>query len=89
MASALKTWRQARRENEFWEKARARSRILPKGEVIEYLDVCVMVAGGAISKYRNATDASMREEQLLELRINLEAALGMLDNLLEVLPKSS
>jgi hypothetical protein len=82
MPSPLKTWRQSRREDQFWEKSRARSRILPRGEVIEYIDTAVMMAGGAISRYRGSTDTSMREVQLLELRMNLEAALGMLDNLI-------
>lgn len=41
-----------------------------------------MLAGQALSRYRNAGNSDTRQDQLLELRMNLEAALGMLDNLL-------
>jgi hypothetical protein len=83
MASALKTWRQSRREAQFWERARVRSETLPKGEILEHLDTTIMMSGQAISRYRNAGDRESKEDQLLELRMNLEAALGMLDNLLK------
>lgn len=83
MPSALKTWRQSRREAQFWEKARARSSSLPTGEVVSNIDLTVMMAGQAISRYRNTVDQQGREDQLLELRMNLEAALGMLDNLIQ------
>lgn len=83
MASALKTWRQARRANEFWERARARSETLPKAQAVEYLETILMTAGQALSRYRNSLDPETKEDQLLELRMNLEAALGMLDNLVK------
>jgi hypothetical protein len=83
MASALKTWRQERRASHFWDKARARSESLPPGEVLQNIDLAVMMAGAAISHYRNSVDPQARQDQLLELRMNLEAALGMLDNLIK------
>lgn len=52
------------------------------GELLDSIDLAVMTAGQAISRCRNATDEDARENQLFELRMNLEAALGMLDNLL-------
>jgi hypothetical protein len=82
LTSALKTWRQSRRASEYWEKARARSQTLPPGQVLEYLETTVMLSGQALSRYRNAALPEAKQDQLLELRMNLEAALGMLDNLL-------
>ena len=42
-----------------------------------------MLCGREISRYRTeGRDGQLREEHLYELRMNLEAALGMLDNLL-------
>lgn len=82
MASALKTWRQSRREAQFWQKAQARSVSLAKGEVVNSIDLTLMSAGQAISRYRTLVDPEMKTDQLFELRMQLEAALGMLDNLL-------
>lgn len=83
MSSALKTWRQTRRATQFWERARARSESLPPGEIVQNIDLALMMSGQAVSRYRNLTDRQAREDQLLELRMNLEAALGMLDNLIQ------
>jgi hypothetical protein len=58
--------------------------MLPRGEVLESIDLAIMMSGQAISRYRQLSDnPEMRGDQLLELRMNLEAALGMLDNLME------
>jgi hypothetical protein len=51
--------------------------------VIEYLDTTIMQAGQCVSRYRNAVNTQARQDYLLELRMNLEAALGMLDNVLK------
>lgn len=83
MTSALKTWRQTRRESNYWSKARTRSETLPPNQILEYLDTTLMLAGQAVSRYRNSFNPETRHDQLLELRMNLEAALGMLDNLLK------
>jgi len=82
LTSALKIWRQSRRASEYWIKARTRSENLPPATVVEYLETTLMLSGQALSKYRNAIAPETRQDQLLELRMNLEAALGMLDNLL-------
>lgn len=83
MTSALKTWRQSRQEATYWTKARARSESLPTGEVVGLIELALMTAGQAISRWRQTTDKEARQDQLLELRMNLEAALGMLDNVLK------
>ena len=82
MPSALKTWRQDRREAEYWQRAQVRAEHLPRGQVIEHIDTTIMTAGQAISRFRNSVDPETRNDQLLELRMNLEAALGMVDNVI-------
>jgi hypothetical protein len=78
----LKRWRQERSGALYWQRATTRSKSMPRGEVVAQIDLAVMTAGQAISRYRSASDADSQEVQLLELRINLEAALGMLDNVI-------
>lgn len=78
----LRRWRQERSRAAYWEKAQARSQRLPRGDVIGQIDLAILTAGRAISHYRSAPDAENQEYQLLELRIHLEAALGMLDNVI-------
>ena len=56
---------------------------MPRGEVVDYIDTTIMTAGQAVSRFRNSVDPETRNDQLLELRMNLEAALGMVDDLLE------
>jgi len=53
-----------------------------EGEVVANIDLALMSAGQAITRYRQAMDKQMQEDQLRELRIHLEASLGMLDNIL-------
>lgn len=48
-------------------------------ELVENIDIALMTGSQAISRYRSGIN---REDQLWELRMNLEAALGMLDNCL-------
>jgi hypothetical protein len=60
----------------------ARSNTLARGEVVEYIDTAIMYAGRALSQYRRA-DQETKDDQLYELRMNLEAALGMVDDLIE------
>ena len=81
MASAFKTWRQERREADFWRRATQRADVLPRGEVLDVIDTTIMMAGRAVSQYRATDDPERREDQLCELRMNLEASLGMVDNL--------
>lgn len=80
--SALKEWRQSRREAQYWDKARQRSRTLSEGEIVSQIDLALMTCGQAISKYRYSSSRENQVDQLLEVRLNLEAALGMLDNVL-------
>jgi hypothetical protein len=61
----------------------ARSKSLPRGEVLNYIDQAIMMSGRAVSRYRNPVDPDTQEDELLELRMNLEAALGMVDDLME------
>jgi hypothetical protein len=56
---------------------------MPTGEVVGQIDLTVLNAGRALSRYRSARDSQDQEDQLLELRIHLEAALGMLDNVIK------
>jgi hypothetical protein len=84
VASALKIWRRSRREEGYWAKARARSLNMREPEIVENVDLACMTAAQAISRYRNSsTNPEYRIDQLREVRITLEAALGMLENLLD------
>ena len=57
---------------------------MSRGEVLDYIDTTIMMAGRCVSRYRTeGRDGELRDEQLYELQMNLEAALGMLDNILE------
>lgn len=82
MASALKIWRRQRAQAAYWVKATERSKTMLEGEVVANIDLALMSAGQAITRYRQAMDKQMQEDQLRELRIHLEASLGMLDNIL-------
>jgi len=80
--SALKAWRRGRREESYWAAARRRSETLPRGEVVSQIDLAIMSAGRAVTYYRHAATGEEQDTQLHELRLHLEAALGMLDNVL-------
>jgi hypothetical protein len=82
MASALKKWRIERRQADYWDKARRRSETMREAELIGNVDLALMTAGQAITRYRSTVDRDSQLDQLLELKMNLEAALGMLDNVL-------
>lgn len=81
-AKQLKRWRAERSRAVYWEKAKTRSQSMPTGEVVAQIDLAVMNAGRATSRYRSAHDGQDQVDQLLDLRIHLEAALGMLDNVI-------
>ena len=84
----LKDWRRARREAAYFDKAMKRSSTMREGEIVEAVDLALMTAGQAISRYRSPGGSSVnpnpeyRMDQLREVRISLEAALGMLENVL-------
>lgn len=82
MASALKRWRQERREAGFWEKARVRSTSMREGEIVGEVDLTLMQCGQALTRYRSQGDRDVQLDQLREVRMGLEACLGMLENVL-------
>jgi hypothetical protein len=81
--NALQTWRRNKAEAEYFQKAKRRSESMSEPEIVQNIDLALMTAGQAISRYRNNTDPTFRGDQLRELRINLEACLGMLENILD------
>jgi hypothetical protein len=81
--SVLKDWRRDRRDTGYWKKARDRSASLREGEILNEVDLAVMDMGRTVSRYRQSTgDRQLQLDQLRELRLNLEACLGMLENVL-------
>lgn len=81
--SVLKDWRRDRRDTGFWKKARDRSASLREPELVNEVDLILMQCGQTISRYRQlADDRETQLDQLLELRLHLEACLGMLENLI-------
>ena len=85
MASALKEWRRSRREDGYWRKARDRSASLREAEIVNEVDVAVMMCGQALTRYRSGSFTGDREaqlDQLRELRLQMEACLGMLENVI-------
>jgi hypothetical protein len=83
VASALKLWRQSRRDAGFWKRARDRSASLTEAEIVNEVDVAVMTMGQRISSYRHSgADREAQLDQLREVRLHLEACLGMLENVI-------
>jgi hypothetical protein len=82
VASALKVWRRDRRETGYWKKARDRSYSLREAEIVNEVDVAVMTMGQSLSRYRQAGDRESQLDQLREVRLHLEACLGMLENVI-------
>jgi hypothetical protein len=81
--SALRDWRRHRRDTGFWKKARDRSTSLREPEIVNEIDVAIMTMGQTISRYRSlAGNREPQLDQLRELRLHLEASLGMLENVL-------
>jgi hypothetical protein len=80
--SALKEWRQRKKEANFFQAAQMRSKTMLEGEIVANIELALMAAGQAASRYRQSIDKDSQEIQLYEIRMQLEAALGMLDNAL-------
>jgi hypothetical protein len=81
--SALRDWRRNRRDTGFWKKARDRSASLREPEIVNEIDVSIMTMGQTISRYRSlAGNREPQLDQLRELRLHLEASLGMLENVI-------
>ena len=51
-----------------------------EGEIVAQVEIALMQAGQNISRYRNTSDRNKQLDQLGEVRIALEASLGMLEN---------
>jgi hypothetical protein len=51
------------------------------GQIVEQVDLSLFGAAQAVSRYRNGE--GNRQDQLSEIRMNLEAALGMMEVLTE------
>lgn len=83
MPSALKLWRQARRDCGYWEKARNRSFSMREAEIVNEIDTAIMTMGQTISRYRHlAGERESQLDQLREVRLQLEICLGMVENVL-------
>jgi hypothetical protein len=78
----LKDWRRTRRETGYWKKATERSASMREAEIVDLLDLTVMTMGQAITRYRQAGAREGQLDQLYELRMQLEAMLGMMENLI-------
>ena len=52
--------------------------------MVENIDITLMAASQCISNYRHAGDRDSQLDQLSEVRMDLEAALGMLETVLPV-----
>jgi len=55
---------------------------MSEGEIVGQVDLSLMTAGQAISRYRGNWNRENQQDQLRELKLHLEAALGMLQNVL-------
>jgi len=83
LPNPLKEWRRNRRDTGFWQKARDRSASLREAEVVGEVDLALMNAGHALTKYRQLTgDREAQLDQLREVRLHLEASLGMMENVI-------
>jgi len=84
VANPLRAWRQDRRETGYWKKARDRSASLREPEIVQEVDLGLLGAGQAVSRYRNGGGhgRDYQLDQLREVRLHLEACLGMLENVI-------
>lgn len=53
-----------------------------EADILNEVDLTIMTMGQAVSRYRQAGQREMQLDQLFELRMGLEACLGMLENVL-------
>ena len=84
MANPLKAWREARRDTTYWKKARDRSASMREAEIVSTVDLALMSAGQALTRYRQFGEIGRDSQldQLREVRLHLEASLGMLENII-------
>lgn len=53
-----------------------------EAEIMNEVDLALMTMGQALSRYRQAGGREAQLDQLFEVRMGLEACLGMLENVL-------
>jgi hypothetical protein len=53
-----------------------------EGEIVSEIDISLMGAGRALTRYRQFSERELQLDQLREARLNLEACLGMLENVI-------
>jgi hypothetical protein len=84
LPNPLKEWRRNRRDTGFWQKARDRSASLREAEVVGEVDLALMNAGHCLTRYRQFADVDREAQldQLREVRLHLEACLGMMENVI-------
>ena len=73
-----KAWRNSVRGAQYFERATERSAHMSDYQVIEQIELALYGAGQSITRFRQSTGVS-RDDQLRELRMYLEASLGMLE----------
>lgn len=82
VVNTLKTWRRHRRDSELYQKAIHRAGYMTEPELVAQVDLALMHSAGALNRYRHVSDKEIRQDQLREVRINLEACLAMLESVL-------
>ena len=75
----LHTWRINRREETFYRRAMARADKFSTTEAVHQIDLALMASEQCLTRYRHAVDSEYQEDQLREVRFNLEVCLGILD----------
>jgi hypothetical protein len=79
---SLKSWRRDRREETLFQRTKARTDSMAESEAVHQIDLALMAAGQAISRYRHSPDRESQLDQLHEVRFDLEVSLGILDPLI-------
>lgn len=75
----LQTWRINRREETFYRRAMARADKFSTADAVMQIDLALMASEQCLTRYRHAFDKDYQEDQLREIRFNLEVCLGILD----------
>lgn len=73
-----KAWRNSIREAEYFERSVDRSAHMSDHQVLEQIELALYGGGQAITRFRQTTGEA-KDDQLRELRMYLEASLGMLE----------
>jgi hypothetical protein len=73
-----KAWRNSVRTASYFERATERATHMSDYQVMEQIELALYGSGQSISRFRQSTGET-RDDQLRELRMYLEASLGMLE----------